>query len=58
LQKAVFGVSVVSAEAHVCDAVLEQVARVAETQEDAVLTQRETELVTIGEEMFGGEEQF
>jgi uncharacterized protein YlxP (DUF503 family) len=57
LQRAVFGVSVVSAEAHVCDAVLEQVARVAETQEDAVLTERETELVTIGEEMFGGEEE-
>ena len=56
LQRAVFGVSVVSAEAHVCDAVLEQVARVAETQEDAVLTGRETELVTIGEEMFGGED--
>jgi len=56
LQRAVFGVSVVSADAAVCDAVLEQVAHVAATQADAVLTDRATELVTIGEDMYGGED--
>jgi uncharacterized protein YlxP (DUF503 family) len=56
LQRAVFGVSVVSGDARVCDSVLEQVARVAETQEEAVLTDRETELVPIGDEMYGGKE--
>jgi uncharacterized protein YlxP (DUF503 family) len=55
LQLAVFGVSVVSSEAAVCDSVLEQVARVAETQEDAVLTDRETEVVSFGDELYGGE---
>jgi len=54
-QRAVFGVAVVSSDAAVCDAVLEQVARAAETQEDAVLTDRETELVPFGDEMYGGE---
>jgi uncharacterized protein YlxP (DUF503 family) len=56
LQRAVFGVSVVSGDAAVCDSVLAQVARVAETQEDAVLTDRETELVTIGDEMYGSDD--
>jgi uncharacterized protein YlxP (DUF503 family) len=56
LQRAVFGVSVVSSDAAVCDRVLEQVAHVAETQEDAVLTDRATELVTIGDDMYGGED--
>jgi uncharacterized protein YlxP (DUF503 family) len=56
LQRAVFGVSVVSGDAAVCDSVLEQVARVAETQEEAVLTSRETELVPIGDELYGGED--
>src|SRR5580698_9548469 len=51
LQRAVFGVSVVSSDAAVCDSVLEQVARAAETQEDAVLTDRETEIATFGDEM-------
>lgn len=55
LQRAVFGVSVVSSEAAVCDSVLEQVARVAETQPDAVLTHRETEIVPFGDELYGGE---
>jgi uncharacterized protein YlxP (DUF503 family) len=55
-QRAVFGVAVVSGDASVCDAVLEQVARVAETQQDAVLTQRETEVITVGEDMYGGED--
>jgi uncharacterized protein YlxP (DUF503 family) len=54
LQRAVFGVSVVSSAAAVCDSVLEQVARVAETQEDAVLTDRETEVVSFGDELYGG----
>src|SRR5580693_8866631 len=49
LQLAVFGVSVVSGDASVCDSVLEQVARVAATQEDAVLTGRATEVMTMGE---------
>lgn len=56
LQRAVFGVSVVSGDAAVCDSVLEQVARVAATQEDAVLTDRATELVPIGEDMYGGDD--
>ncbi len=53
-QRAVFGVSVVSGDAAVCDSVLEQVAHVAETSGDAVLTDRSTELVTIGDDMYGG----
>jgi uncharacterized protein YlxP (DUF503 family) len=56
LQRAIFGVSVVSSDAAVCDSVLQQVARVAETQEDAVLTDRETELVPIGDDMYGSED--
>jgi uncharacterized protein len=56
LQRAVFGVSVVSSEAAVCDSVLEQVAHVAETQEDAVLTDRETEVVTFGDDLYGGDD--
>jgi uncharacterized protein YlxP (DUF503 family) len=54
-QRAVFGVSVVSGEASVCDSVLESVAHVAETQEDAVLTDRATELIPIGDDLYGGE---
>jgi len=53
LQRAVFGVSVVSSEAAVCDSVLEKVAHAAQTQEDAVLTDRQTEIVTIGDDMYG-----
>ena len=52
-QRAVFGVSVVSGDASVCDSVLEQVAHVAETAADAVLTDRATEMVTIGDDMYG-----
>jgi uncharacterized protein YlxP (DUF503 family) len=55
-QRAVFGVAVISADAAVCDSVLEQVARVAETQGDAVLTQRETEVITVGEDMYGDDD--
>lgn len=54
-QRAVFGVSVVSGDAAVCDSVLEQVAQVAEQVTDAVLTDRETELVTIGDDMYPGQ---
>lgn len=54
-QRAVFGVAVVSGDAAVCDSVLEQVAHAAETASDAVLTDRTTELVTVGQDMFGSE---
>jgi len=53
-QRAVFGVGVVSGDATICDSVLEQVARLAESQGDAVLTDRATEIVTIGDDMYGG----
>jgi hypothetical protein len=36
--------------------VLESVARSAEVQEDAVLTHRETELMTIGDDLYGAED--
>jgi len=52
-QRAVFGVSVVSGEASICDSVMEQVSREAETQPEAVLTDRETEVITVGDEMYG-----
>jgi len=55
LQRAVFGVSVVSPDAAVCDSVLERVARLAETQEEAVLTDRQTEVVSFGDELYGGD---
>ena len=47
-QRAVFGVAVVSSDAAVCDSVLEKVAHEASVQPDAVLTDRSTELVTMG----------
>jgi uncharacterized protein YlxP (DUF503 family) len=53
LQRAVFGVAVVSADAAVCDSVLEQVARAAETQPECVLTDRATEVIPIGDDMYG-----
>ena len=49
LQRAVFGVCVVSSDATVCDSVLADVARAAETQEEMVLTARATELLSMGE---------
>jgi uncharacterized protein len=55
-QRAVFGVSVVSGDAAVCDSVLEQVARAAETAEDAVLTDRATEILPMGDDLYEGEE--
>ena len=57
-QKAVFGVAVISGEASVCDSLLEEIAGAAALQEDAVLTDRATELIPIGDDMFGfGEEE-
>ncbi len=53
-QKAIFGVAVISVDAAVCDSVLAQVAHVAETQEEAVLTDRATELIPIGDDLYGG----
>jgi uncharacterized protein YlxP (DUF503 family) len=53
-QRAVFGVCVVSADSTVCDSVLAQVARVAERRPEAVLTDRATEIVTFGDELYGG----
>jgi uncharacterized protein YlxP (DUF503 family) len=53
LQRAVFGVSVISGDAKMCDSVLAQVANAAEVQEDAVLTDRATEVIPIGDDMFG-----
>ena len=49
-QRATFGVAVVSSDASVCDSVLEQVAREASVQPEAVLTDRATELVPMGED--------
>jgi len=53
-QRAIFGVSVVSGEASVCDSVLEQVAHVAAAQPEAVLTERATEIITVGGDLYGG----
>jgi len=52
LQKAVFGVCVVSADATVCDQVLADVARSAELSEDAQLIGRATEIVPFGDELY------
>ena len=54
-QRAVFGVAVVSSDHVVCERVLEQVAREAETQPDAVLLDRSIELVPFGDDLYGGE---
>lgn len=51
-QRAVFGVAVVSNDGSVCEKILEDVARAAEVQEDAILTDRQTELVTMGDELY------
>jgi uncharacterized protein len=56
LQLAVFGVAVVSGDAALCDSVLEQVATMAATQENAVLTDRATEVMTMGDDLYGGED--
>lgn len=56
-QKAVFGVAVVSGEPSVCDGILEQVARAAELQEDASLVDRATELIPIGDDLYGDDDE-
>lgn len=48
-QRAIFGVAVVSSDGAVCDAVLEKVAREAESQPEAVLTDQSLELIPMGE---------
>lgn len=53
LQRAVFGVAVVSSDASVCDSVLNQVASAAELQENALLTDRAMEIIPVGDDMFG-----
>jgi hypothetical protein len=55
LQRAVFGVSVVSADSKVCDSILAQVARAAEVLEDAVLTDYSTEVIAMGDDMLEGD---
>lgn len=52
-QRAVFGVAVVSGEHAVCDSVLADVARSAELAEDALLTERSTEIITVGDDLYG-----
>ena len=47
-QRAIFGVTTVSSDARVCDSVLGEVARAAELAEDAILTDRELELIPMG----------
>lgn len=54
-QKAVFGVAVVSSDAAVCDRVLEKVAREASVQPEAVLIDRATELIPLGDDLFSSE---
>src|SRR5687768_6488581 len=53
LQRAVFGVSVVSSEASMCESILAEIARVAATQEDAVLTDRAVEVLPFGDDLYG-----
>jgi uncharacterized protein YlxP (DUF503 family) len=55
-QRAVFGVSVVSADHVVCERALEEVARAAELQEEAVLTDRATEVIPIGDDLYGADD--
>lgn len=56
-QKAVFGVAVISSKSSLCESILEQVARAAELQEDAVLANRATELIPLGDELYGGDDE-
>ena len=56
LQLAVFGVAVVSGDGAVCDSVLADVARAAETQEEAILTARATEVITVGDDLYGDDD--
>jgi len=56
LQRAVFGVCVVSADHTVCDRILADVGRAAELSEDAQLTARSTEIVPFGDELYGDDD--
>ena len=56
LQRAIFGVSVVSSDHKICEAMLERIAHAAQTQEDAVLTDRSTEIVAFGDELYGDDD--
>ena len=56
LQRAVFGIAVVSSDGKVCDSVLAEVANAAALNADAVLTDRKTEFVTFGDDFYGGSE--
>ncbi len=55
LQRAVFGVSVVSGDAAVCDSVLAQVARVAEIAGGGGPHRSRDELIPIGDDLHGEE---
>jgi hypothetical protein len=54
LQRAVFGVSAVSSEAHVIEKIFEDIAHMAELQEEAQLTGRQTELIPLGDDLYDG----
>jgi uncharacterized protein YlxP (DUF503 family) len=56
-QRAVFGVSVVASDAAVCERALEEVARAAALQEEAVLTDRATEVIPIGDDLYGADDE-
>ena len=53
-QRATFGVAVVSNDATVCDELLASVASMANNVRDAVLVDRGTEILTVGDELAGG----
>jgi uncharacterized protein YlxP (DUF503 family) len=53
-QRATFGVAVVSNDATMCDELLASVASMAGNVRDAVLVDRSTEILTVGDEMGGG----
>ncbi len=53
-QRAIFGVAVVSSDATVCERLLEDVAREAGVQPDAILLDRSTEIVPFGDELYEG----
>ena len=48
-QRATFGVAVVSADARVCDEVLSAVASLGDSVRDALLVERRTEVIPVGE---------
>lgn len=58
VQRATFGVAVVSSDASVCDEVLAAVASMANNVRDAILVDRATEIVSMGQgREFGGEQR-